>query len=83
MALARGEVPAFVLRQHYNPAHCRALMRRFYERSLLYDPHEVGDGQARRVDIGTSFGHHRSDREKFHAHSAETLALFETLFDGL
>ena len=57
-------------------------MRRFYERSLLYDPHEVGDGQARRVDIGTSFGHHRSDREKFHAHSAETLALFETLFDG-
>ena len=29
MALARGEVPAFVLRQHYNPAHCRALMRRF------------------------------------------------------
>ncbi|MCE2446828.1 MAG: hypothetical protein J4F35_00135 [Candidatus Latescibacteria bacterium] len=53
MALARGEVPAFVLRQHYNPAHCRALMRRFYERSLLYDPHEVGEGQARRVDIGT------------------------------
>ena len=82
MALARGEVPAFVLRQYYNPAHCRALMRRFYERSLLYDPHEVGDGQARRVDIGTSFGHHRGDREKFHAHSAETLALFETLFDG-
>ncbi len=82
MALARGEVPAFVLRQHYNPAHCRALMRRFYERSLLYDPHEVGDGQARRVDIGTSFGHHRGDREKFHAHSAETLELFETLFDG-
>ena len=29
-------------------------MRRFYERSLLYDPHEVGEGQARRVDIGTS-----------------------------
>jgi len=82
MALARGEVPAFVLRQHYNPTHCRALMRRFYERSLLYDPHEVGDGQARRVDIGTSFGHHRSDREKFHAHSSDTLALFETLFDG-
>ena len=25
-------------------------MRRFYEGSLLYDPHEVGDGQARRVD---------------------------------
>ena len=82
LALARGEVPAFVLRQHYNPAHCRALMRRFYERSLLYDPHEVGDGQARRVDIGTSFGHHHRERDQFHAHSAATLALFETLFDG-
>ena len=31
MALVRGEVPAFVLRQPYNPAHCRALIQRFYE----------------------------------------------------
>ncbi|SVC28628.1 uncharacterized protein METZ01_LOCUS281482, partial [marine metagenome] len=82
LALARGEVPAFVLRQHYQPTHCRALMRRFYERGLLYDPHQVGNGTARRVDIGTSFGAHRADRKKFHAHSAETLKLFETLFDG-
>ena len=82
LALAHGEVPAFVLRQHYQPTHCRALMRRFYERGLLYDPHAAGDGTARRVDIGTSFGSHRADRDKFHAHSAETLKLFETLFDG-
>ena len=82
LALAHGEVPAFVLRQHYHPTHCRALMRRFYERGLLYDPHQVGNGTARRVDIGTSFGAHRADRKKFHAHSAETLKLFETLFDG-
>ena len=82
LALAHGEVPAFVLRQHYQPTHCRALMRRFYERGLLYDPHQVGNGTARRVDIGTSFGAHRADRKKFHAHSAETLKLFETLFDG-
>jgi hypothetical protein len=81
LALAHGEIPAFVLRQHYNPDHCRELMQRFYERGLLYDPHETGDG-ARRVDIGTSFGRHRADREQFHAHSAETLALFETLFAG-
>ena len=82
LALAHGEVPAFVLRQHYQPTHCRALMRRFYERGLLYDPHQVGNGTARRIDIGTSFGAHRADRKKFHAHSAETLKLFETLFDG-
>ena len=82
LALAHGEVPAFVLRQHYQPTHCRALMQRFYERGLLYDPHQVGNGSARRIDIGTSFGAHRADRQKFHAHSAETLKLFETLFDG-
>ena len=81
LALAHNEVPAFVLRQHYDPAHCRALMQRFYQRGLLYDPHQTGAG-ASRVDIGTSFGRHRADREAFHAHSAETLALFETLFDG-
>ena len=51
-------------------------MRRFYERSLLYDP--TRSAMAKRVAsiIGTSFGHHRGDREKFHAHSEETLALF-------
>ena len=81
MALANGELPAFVLRRHYDPDHCKGLMQRFYERGLLYDPHKTGDG-ASRVDIGTSFGQLRSDREAFHAHSAETLKLFETLFDG-
>ena len=81
LALAHNEVPAFVLRQHYDPAHCQALMQRFYQRGLLYDPHQTGAG-ASRVDICTSFGRHRADREAFHAHSAETLALFETLFDG-
>ena len=82
MALVRGEIPAFVLRQHYDPDCCQALIQRFYERGLLYDPHETGDGQVHRVDIGTSFGRHRADREAFHAHSAETLELFKTLFDG-
>jgi hypothetical protein len=82
LALARGEVPAFVLRRFFNPAHCQALMQRFYERGLLYDPHTVGDGTSRRVDIGTSFGQHHRDREHFHAHSAETIELFNTLFDG-
>ena len=81
LALAHNEVPAFVLRQHYNSAHCRTLMQRFYQRGLLYDPHQTGAG-ASRVDIGTSFGRHRADREAFHAHSAETLTLFETFFDG-
>ena len=82
MALARGEIPAFVLRRIYNPAHCAGLIDRFYQRGLLYDPHETGDGTPRRVDIGTSFGQHRSDRGAFFAHAARTRQLFTTLFEG-
>jgi hypothetical protein len=55
LALARGEVPAFVLRQIYPSEHCAALMRRFAERGLLYDPRQAGDGTPHRVDIGTSW----------------------------
>ena len=82
MALVRGETPALVLRRRYNPAHCAALMSRFYERGLLYDPHETGDRTPHRVDIGTSFGQHRVDRKAFFAHAAATRKLFATLFEG-
>lgn len=37
----------------------------------------------RRIDIGTSLGYRGDDRDAFFAHSAETLKLFEELFDGL
>ena len=82
MALAAGETPAILLRQAYNPNHCAELIQRFYERGLMYDPHKVGDGSPHRVDIGTSLGRYNADRDKFFAHSAETRALFKTLFDG-
>ena len=82
LALARGAVPAFVLRQIYPPAHCKALMYRFAARGLLYDPSQAGDGTPHRVDIGTSFGRHRADREEFFAHAGQTHALFSTLFEG-
>ena len=82
MALARGEIPALVLRQIYNPAHCAALLDRFRERRLLFNPHATGDGTPQRVDIGTSFGRYRSNRRAFFEHSAGTHELFETLFDG-
>ena len=80
LALARGEVPALVLRGAFNPEHCSALVDRFYERGLLYNPHKTD--RLHRVDIGTSFGRHRADREGFFAHSAQTLELFATLFEG-
>ena len=81
--LADGSVPAFIMRQAYNPQHCARLVDRFYERNLLYDPRgESKDGKVRRVDIGTSFGQHRNNREEFLNHSARTLALYESLFDG-
>ncbi|MCH8283958.1 MAG: class I SAM-dependent methyltransferase [Chloroflexi bacterium] len=82
MALTRGEVPALVLRQIFDPAHCAALLERFGQRGLLYDPHKRGDGTPHRVDIGTSFGRHRADRQAFFEHSATTHELFQTLFDG-
>ena len=37
-----------IIRKHSNSAHCRVLMRRFYERSLLYDPHEAARPSASR-----------------------------------
>ena len=79
--LARGEAPALVMRRAYDPAHCAALVERFYERGLLYDPR--GEGEAvSRVDVGTSLGRHRGDPEGFFAHARQTHALFETLFEG-
>lgn len=81
-ALADGELPACVLRGIYPGDDCSALMTRFRERGLLYDPHDTGDGHAHRVDIGTSFGSHRADRDGFFAHAAQTRRLFTTLFDG-
>ncbi len=82
VALVEGRVPAFVLRGAYPSADCAGLMERFRERGLLYDPRQAGDGKAHRVDIGTSFGSHRADREAFHAHAAQTIELFSHLFDG-
>lgn len=82
MALARGQAPALVVRRAFNPSHCAGLLERFRQRDLLYDPHTRADGSAHRVDIGTSFGKHRGDRDGFFAHSAATHELFSTLFDG-
>lgn len=82
MALATGKVPAIILRQIFDPAHCTALLERFRERRLLYDPHKTGEGKPHRVDIGTSFGTHRANREAFFEHAASTHELFATLFEG-
>ncbi len=81
-ALARGEVPALVLRGAYPADHCGALMERFRERGLVYDPRGTGEGKVQRVDIGTSFGRYRADPDQFFEHSRQTRELFSTLFDG-
>lgn len=79
-ALTQREVPAFVVRGIYPSDHCRALMERFRERGLLHDPQAMG--RKTRVDIGTSFGSHRVDRDAFFAHAQQTRELFSALFDG-
>jgi hypothetical protein len=78
--LVEGRVPAFIMRGAYKPAHAAALVERFYQRGLLYDPRQrEGVG---RVDIGTSMGSHGGDSEKFFQHARETHELFSHLFEG-
>lgn len=80
-AMRTSEIPCVIVRKAYPADHCAALMKRFYERELLYDPRRVGEGKPRRVDIGTSLGHHANDPDKFYEHSRGTHELFSTLFD--
>ncbi len=77
--LLAGDVPAFIMRRAYNPVHAAALVDRFYERDLIFDPRIGGEG---RVDIGTSMGGRGGDREAFFAHARQTHELYETLFEG-
>jgi hypothetical protein len=77
--LTAGNVPAFIMRRAFNPDHAAALVERFYERGLMFDPRKTGAG---RVDIGTSMGSRCGDREQFFADARQTHELFETLFEG-
>ncbi len=80
-ALRTSEIPCVIVRKAYPSDHCAALMKRFYERDLLYDPRQKGDGTPRRVDIGTSLGHHANVPDEFYEHSRGTHELFATLFE--
>ena len=81
-SMLSSDLPAVIVRQAIPSDHCAALVERFYERELLYDPKETGDGSPRRVDIGTSLGRHADNPDEFFAHAAQTRGLYETLFDG-
>jgi len=78
--LLSGEVPAFIMRGAYDPDHAAALVQRFYDCGLLFDP-RTREEEISRVDIGTSMGHRGADREAFFAHARQTHELFESLFD--
>ena len=81
--LAEGDVPAIIMRGAFNADHCAALVERFYERGLLYDPRTGREGDpVPRIDIGTSLGYHHEDREEFFAHASGTRELFDSLFKG-
>lgn len=81
-AMLASEIPAVIVRRAFPSDHCTALIERFYERSLLYDPRKTGDGTPHRVDIGTSFGRYGNDPDAFYEHSRQTHELFASLFDG-
>ena len=81
-AMMASEIPCVIIRQAFPPDHCEALIQRFYERGLIYDPRIRGDGTPQRVDIGTSLGRYADDSDHFYEHSRQTHELFTTLFDG-
>ena len=86
MALAEGQVPAFVLRGAYPAADCEALIDRFESRGYFrretvgVEPQLSGGSY---LDLGTSLGRMGSDREAFFEHARRTHELFPQLFVGL
>ena len=82
LALSKALTPALVLRQAYSPKQCRGLVERLLGRRLMAHPRDVGPGDPKRIDIGTSLGNRGKDREDFLAHSADSHEIFATLFDG-
>ena len=86
LALASGDLPAFVLRGAYPKTDCEALVDRFETRGY-FRPETVGvESQlsgGSYLDLGTSLGRMGSDREAFFSHAECTHALFPKLFEGL
>lgn len=81
-ALASSEVPAFIIRKAFDPMQCKALITRFYDQGLLYDPRKLSLDQPKgRVDIGASAAG-IGDPERFFENTARAHKLFETLFEG-
>jgi hypothetical protein len=82
-SLARGDIPAIVLRKAFSPEDCSGLINRFIERGLTDNPKTEGAGGKRlRIDIGTSLGNRGNDQGAFFAHADETRTLFSNLFEG-
>ena len=82
--LANAEVPAFIMRNAYDPAHCQGLIQRFIDMGMMRDskePRASADHRVR-IDIGTSLGNRGSDKERFLSHAQTTQFLFDFLFKG-
>jgi len=82
--LADAEVPAFIIRKAYDPAHCQGLIQRFTNMGLMRDGkaiHASADKRVR-IDIGTSLGNRGSDKERFLEHAKTTHFMFDFLFQG-
>lgn len=111
-ALARGEIPAIVLRRAWTGDACSDVVQHLIDSELLYDPalpvperfrrEAIPEGYYRegrnhmpayawseqeadrfriRIDIGTSLGYRGSSPVEFFAHSAESNATFDRLFE--
>lgn len=86
--LAKGNVPAIILRRAYPQKDCQQLVQRFYERDLALGLPKPGDkiegrGKVERVDVGTSLHTFAREPDRFFDSARQTHKLFEHLFDGL
>jgi hypothetical protein len=87
-ALAKGDIPAIIIRGAYSEEHCRQLVARFYDNGLvdgLPKPGEtIPDKPAfERVDIGTSLAKMGDRPDKFFESAQKTRELYDTLFSGM
>ena len=86
--LAKGDIPAVIVRHAYPEQSCQALLERLFKRQLFEgfagcQSSNIASSKIERFDLGTSLGNLFSQPQNFFAHSAKTNTLYKTLFDGL
>lgn len=81
-ALSQAKIPAFIIRNAYNPNDCKELIERFEHFGFLKDLKNLETDKRPRIDIGTSLGNLGGNSDRFFKHAKSTHLLFRFLFEG-